>query len=594
MDERVMTNTDGFSVDIENVINEIRQIRSDKTFKAIMGDEIKKIKEWEILLQSRINEPFNIVVIGDFKRGKSTFINALLGKYTVPTNALSETVTINKIKYGENNKAFAKLKNGKVAKINLEELNRNKLEEIIRELPSEIEYIEIESDNPLLKDISITDTPGIGDIFMKFDEQVAKYLLFADAIIYVVSARSPISMTEKQFLFTAALPQNFSRFFVVLNMIDTIEEIEDIEKLIKRTQEAIIDIDLNASVYPVSALDEYCRISENKRPSLEIKDYLEEKFEYLRSSLNNDIILQKDVIRTYRIANTANFMIKEILDLIGIMNKVLSSSTSEFENIEKQYSKGNIDLINNIEKEISYINLEIDEMENEAREWMYSFLKKLKGEIASLQNNVSANVLQKHFQFFMLEKIKAAIIACVTEHKKQLTETMKETAKKILNISSPSVGSFQSKIADNIVDISWTGADTAVFATEVIMTNLLNLGAISLIGKTIAGFFRQKQLGNKQKDFLEPLLANFSNIEDEIQNELKNIYKGMQKNTEISLRNFYEDQLDKSSNAINQAKILLEENKIKSEDAINYLNETVNELTDLSKVLEKYYDVYYE
>ena len=45
------------------------------------------------------NDFFTIVVLGEFKRGKSTFVNALLGEKILPTDVLPETATINAIMY---------------------------------------------------------------------------------------------------------------------------------------------------------------------------------------------------------------------------------------------------------------------------------------------------------------------------------------------------------------------------------------------------------------------------------------------------------------------------------------------------------------
>lgn len=44
---------------------------------------------------------YTILVLGEFKRGKSTFINALLGKAILPMDVLPETATINAIMYNE-------------------------------------------------------------------------------------------------------------------------------------------------------------------------------------------------------------------------------------------------------------------------------------------------------------------------------------------------------------------------------------------------------------------------------------------------------------------------------------------------------------
>ncbi|MBQ3979228.1 MAG: dynamin family protein, partial [Lachnospiraceae bacterium] len=44
---------------------------------------------------------YTVVVLGEFKRGKSTLVNALLGNGLLPMNVLPETATINAIMYAE-------------------------------------------------------------------------------------------------------------------------------------------------------------------------------------------------------------------------------------------------------------------------------------------------------------------------------------------------------------------------------------------------------------------------------------------------------------------------------------------------------------
>ena len=143
MDDRVVVDYDDLYTDIEYILDELRVFRSNPDFMHIMGEEINRIKNWELLMRKRLDEPFGIVVIGDFKRGKSSLVNALLGEKIVPTNVLPETITINRISYGEEKTCVAVLKNGKKARLEIAELNKNELEAIIQSLPSEIEHVEL-------------------------------------------------------------------------------------------------------------------------------------------------------------------------------------------------------------------------------------------------------------------------------------------------------------------------------------------------------------------------------------------------------------------------------------------------------------------
>mgnify|MGYP002799668569 FL=1 len=52
------------------------------------------------------SDAFKIMVMGNFKNGKSTFINALLGSEVLPAYAVPTTAIINEIKYGEEPRAI--------------------------------------------------------------------------------------------------------------------------------------------------------------------------------------------------------------------------------------------------------------------------------------------------------------------------------------------------------------------------------------------------------------------------------------------------------------------------------------------------------
>jgi len=58
------------------------------------------------LLRARLDsDRFKVMVLGEFKRGKSTFINALLGEEVLPSSAVPCTAVINEIKWGDEKKA---------------------------------------------------------------------------------------------------------------------------------------------------------------------------------------------------------------------------------------------------------------------------------------------------------------------------------------------------------------------------------------------------------------------------------------------------------------------------------------------------------
>ena len=92
--------------DIENVQSKLKGLLDNKPLCTILGEEFTvRLREWDTAITKRRTEAFSLVVLGDFKRGKSTIINAILGKSIAPVNVAPETFTINSISYSEIHKA---------------------------------------------------------------------------------------------------------------------------------------------------------------------------------------------------------------------------------------------------------------------------------------------------------------------------------------------------------------------------------------------------------------------------------------------------------------------------------------------------------
>jgi predicted GTPase len=168
-------------------------------------------------IANRLQTPFFLVVVGDFKRGKSTLINALLKQEVVTTDITPETVTLNQIQSGPELKIEACLTDGGRIGLDAAELKAEQLTALLGELSQKVSHLNIEVPNEWLEGLCLVDTPGTGDIFQRFDPQVHDYLEKADAVIFVISALSPLSASEQAFLQLSVLPQDFSKVFLVVN-----------------------------------------------------------------------------------------------------------------------------------------------------------------------------------------------------------------------------------------------------------------------------------------------------------------------------------------------------------------------------------------
>lgn len=149
---------------------------------------------------------FRIVVMGEIKKGKSSFINALLGvKDLVPVASDVATSTIYKIHYGEQlsyRVHFEKQVGKEPLCISADELDTYGTENGNPGNVKGVDFIEVSHPSPILKTgIVIIDTPGLGGLFKEHKKITWQYVPRADAVFFVTdSVTSPIGLEEIEHL----------------------------------------------------------------------------------------------------------------------------------------------------------------------------------------------------------------------------------------------------------------------------------------------------------------------------------------------------------------------------------------------------------
>lgn len=149
---------------------------------------------------------FRIVVMGEIKKGKSSFINSLLNhEELVPTSSNVATSTIFKIHYGQQvaYKVFFTQESGKgELAIGPGDLPRFGTEDGNPGNEEQVDFIEVSCPSPLLQTGAvIIDTPGLGGTFREHKKITYRYVPKADAVFFVTdSVESPIGALETTYL----------------------------------------------------------------------------------------------------------------------------------------------------------------------------------------------------------------------------------------------------------------------------------------------------------------------------------------------------------------------------------------------------------
>lgn len=183
---------------------------------------------------------FRVAVVGEFKRGKSSFINALLGQAVLPVDASPTTATINRITYGAVPRACLCYKDGSTQEVEIGQLadyvtklTGESKEQAARIREAVVEYPSVFCQNY----VDLIDTPGMNDDDTMNQVTVSK-LDQIDLAIVAVSANLPFGDTECNFMVQLLESPEICQIVVVVTYIDSVRPRER-ERLLSYLQERI-------------------------------------------------------------------------------------------------------------------------------------------------------------------------------------------------------------------------------------------------------------------------------------------------------------------------------------------------------------------
>lgn len=179
-------------------------------------------------LQERLAmERFHLAVLGQFKRGKSTLLNALIGEEILPTSVVPLTAIPTFILWGPDVRArviflddhpHAEI-SGKDTAALTAFLAQFVTEADNPENRKGVSHVEVFYPASLLQQgVVLIDTPGIGSTFRHNTEATLNFLPQCDAALFLVSPDPPITEVEVEFL--KAVKAKITRLFFIINKVD--------------------------------------------------------------------------------------------------------------------------------------------------------------------------------------------------------------------------------------------------------------------------------------------------------------------------------------------------------------------------------------
>ena len=188
-------------------------------------------------------DDFTIVVFGEQKNGKSSFVNALLGKNLLPVGVEVTTSQAFRISNAESESFFLVFADGLRQQITAAELARygketdKGLDEDIKTHGRTLLYIEVNTPAAFLpKGVHLLDTPGLGALYPEHAKVTNRCLGIANAAIFIKDVESPIKETELGFIKSAfSITKNI---MFVLNKVD-VKDVEQRKVLLGRNEELL-------------------------------------------------------------------------------------------------------------------------------------------------------------------------------------------------------------------------------------------------------------------------------------------------------------------------------------------------------------------
>jgi len=503
MEELFMPAT--YENEISNYIDILTQLekilkKSGWEFDLIEG----KIKENIAKLQS---EQIVVSVIGQFKRGKSSVINALLSEEILPISVLPLTAIPVFIYYGEKYELQIKTKKEVLNFKNIEEIKKVLFEFATEkgnpENKKEVEEIKLFYPSELLKNnIVLVDTPGVGSIYAHNTKAAEDVIPKSDIGVFVVSPDSPFSEVEMNY-FKKVLPKIKTSFFVI-NKSDTVTEmdLEEVKKFYFNILDKIFNGDAKNYVFTVSSKTK-AGINELKEA---IKSYIEVKKTEILIDVSKERI--KEIFNLAKneiglILNSLKMPLKKLEENIGLFNDCLSDIESKADMIN-----GNILIRKN--KIVEYLENKITELNKEIRSsFINDFLKGAEKGIIDEKNiyKVIENISKifENRQGEIEKEVEKRVISVLIELKEDFEMPLKELKQKAIEFFNIDIEIPQEATEFKFLKKPYFVDKNFSFSYKLLKDNLFF--------KILPSSFKKKIiLAHLKNDFDDIILRNSNNI----------------------------------------------------------------------------------
>lgn len=267
MDNNGKTQRPSVGLDTMEIRPDLQKLQAYRQAKLALADQLRALKDafhalgreeagrqLDDLMAKLAEDHFTLAVLGQFKRGKSSLMNAIVGRELLPTGLLPLTSAITSLRFGPAERLLITRENSMFT----DELPVSALPEYVTEKgnPGNCKMVRkatLELPVPFLRQgLEFVDTPGIGSAIAANTAVTYGFLPQCDAVILVTGVDTPMSSLELKFL--NEISGFVDKIFFVVNKTDLVSEDErkEVLEFVVRTVRDQVG-GKAVRVYPVSA-----------------------------------------------------------------------------------------------------------------------------------------------------------------------------------------------------------------------------------------------------------------------------------------------------------------------------------------------------
>lgn len=477
-------------------------------YKESIQDSIRRFQE----------ERFKIVVVGEFSRGKSTFINALIGKEVFPSSRVPTTAIISELTYSEQPEYTLDFNDTNMSSQRITETEFKAIKAFPKTYTGDPEmesiYLNGKEKNDLIakagvgyplsilkNNVEIIDTPGLNDAEEIREKITHEYMPQSDAVIFVLSAKKILAHTEIQLL-ERIISLDIHRIFFVINYSDVLKTEEDREKVLDYAKRKLTEkLSKEPSINMISSLIalKARRIENGEEVKGDIQPFEKSGFNELEEKLSLFLENERGKTKLEKPIAFGRRTVGEVIEKISIERSTLYQSADEIEQrIQKlkpelKKYRSSVDAITNTYKLkitngkqelLSFLESGLRVISNSAIRVVQNYQGELDGE--SIQQMIELEILplQSKLQVEVTTRQRAIITSAIQQAQDRYVKEVGE-----LNQVLSTVLSTKQRAEGNKFTASTTEFYDTSFTTEIddSMKNGIAAVGAGFIGLNVIG-----------------------------------------------------------------------------------------------------------